>query len=30
MAVFFPSYYWHGVEPFQQAGTRHSIAFDAL
>jgi tetratricopeptide (TPR) repeat protein len=30
MAVFFPSYYWHGVEPFRQAGTRHSIAFDAL
>jgi tetratricopeptide (TPR) repeat protein len=29
MAVFFPSYYWHGVEPFHQAGTRHSIAFDA-
>jgi len=30
MAVFFPSYYWHGVEPFHQKGTRHSIAFDVL
>lgn len=30
MAVFFPSYYWHGVEPFHQKGMRHSIAFDAL
>jgi tetratricopeptide (TPR) repeat protein len=29
-AVFFPSYYWHGVEPFHQKGLRHSIAFDAL
>jgi len=30
MAVFFPSYYWHGVEPFHQKGLRHSIAFDVL
>lgn len=30
MAVFFPSYYWHGVEPFHQKGVRHSIAFDAI
>lgn len=30
MAVFFPSYYWHGVEPFSQKGVRHSIAFDVL
>lgn len=29
-AVFFPSYYWHGVKPFTQEGVRHSIAFDIL
>lgn len=28
MLVLFPSYVWHGVRPFTQPGTRHSIAFD--
>jgi len=27
-AVFFPSYYWHGVKPFRQNGLRHAISFD--
>ena len=30
MAVFFPSYYWHGVRPFEKKAVRHSMAFDAL
>ncbi len=30
MAVFFPSYFWHGVKPFTKEGLRHSIAFDIL
>lgn len=29
-AVFFPSYYWHGVRPFKQTGLRHAIAFDVI
>ena len=28
MTVFFPSYYWHGVRPFEDEGTRHAISFD--
>ena len=28
--VFFPSYYWHGVQPFNQEGVRHSISFDII
>ena len=30
LAVFFPSYYWHGVRPFQSEGLRHAIAFDII
>ncbi|MCG8543833.1 MAG: tetratricopeptide repeat protein [Alphaproteobacteria bacterium] len=30
LAVFFPSYYWHGVQPFRQEGLRHSVAFDVV
>lgn len=30
MTVFFPSYYWHGVQPFTEPGLRHSIAFDII
>jgi len=30
MAVFFPSYYWHGVRPFSEQGLRHTIAFDLI
>jgi hypothetical protein len=29
-AVFFPSYYWHGVKPFKQDGIRHAISFDII
>ena len=29
-AVFFPSYYWHGVQPFKREGLRHAIAFDII
>ena len=29
-AVFFPSYYWHGVKPFSEEGVRHSISFDII
>ncbi|MEK9672970.1 MAG: putative 2OG-Fe(II) oxygenase, partial [Rhodospirillaceae bacterium] len=28
--VLFPSYVWHGVQPFTQEGLRHAIAFDAI
>ena len=30
LAVFFPSYYWHGVRPFKRKGLRHAIAFDII
>ena len=30
IAVFFPSYYWHGVRPFKRRGLRHAIAFDII
>lgn len=30
LAVFFPSYYWHGVRPFRQKGQRHAISFDVI
>ncbi|MCH8237546.1 MAG: tetratricopeptide repeat protein [Proteobacteria bacterium] len=30
MAVFFPSYYWHGVRPFEKEAVRHSMAFDVI
>ena len=30
MTVLFPSYYWHGVRPFEEKGLRHSIAFDII
>ena len=30
MAVFFPSYYWHGVRPFEKEAIRHSMAFDVI
>ena len=30
LTVFFPSYYWHGVRPFQSEGLRHAIAFDII
>jgi len=30
MAVFFPSYYWHGVQPYNMDAIRHSMSFDIL
>jgi len=30
MTAFFPSYYWHGVQPFEGNDTRHAIAFDII
>ncbi len=30
MAVFFPSYFWHGVRPFEKEAIRHSMAFDVI
>lgn len=30
LMVLFPSYVWHGVQPFTQEGLRHSIAFDII
>lgn len=30
MAVFIPSYYWHGVRPFEKEAIRHSMAFDVI
>lgn len=30
MAVFFPSYYWHGVQTYEMDAVRHSMAFDAI
>ena len=28
--VLFPSYMWHGVEPFESDAPRLTVAFDAL
>ncbi len=28
--VLFPSYFWHGVQPFTVPGARHGIAFDVI
>ena len=28
--VLFPSYMWHGVEPFESDAARLTVAFDAL
>lgn len=28
--VLFPSYFWHGVQPFTVPGARHAIAFDVI
>ncbi len=28
--VLFPSYMWHGVEPFESDRARLTVAFDAL
>lgn len=30
MTAFFPSYYWHGVQPFTGNDTRHAVAFDII
>lgn len=30
MLVLFPSYIWHGVQPFTMEGERHAIAFDMI
>jgi tetratricopeptide (TPR) repeat protein len=30
MAVFFPSYYWHGVRPYEKEAIRHSMSFDVI
>jgi tetratricopeptide (TPR) repeat protein len=30
MAVFFPSYYWHGVKTYYKNEIRHSMSFDIL
>ncbi len=30
MAVFFPSYYWHGVRPYEKEAIRHSVSFDVI
>jgi hypothetical protein len=30
MAVFIPSYYWHGVRPYEKEAIRHSMAFDVI
>lgn len=28
--ALFPSFYWHGVRPFTDRGTRHAMAFDVI
>ena len=28
--VLFPSYYWHGVRPFNDGGIRHSVSYDII
>jgi tetratricopeptide (TPR) repeat protein len=30
MALFFPSYFWHGVRPYEKEAIRHSMAFDVI
>jgi uncharacterized protein (TIGR02466 family) len=30
LAVLFPSYYWHGVRPFEGGGLRHSVSYDIV
>ena len=30
LLVLFPAYLWHGVEPFESAHARLSVAFDAV
>jgi len=30
MVVLFPSYYWHGVRPFDRNGVRHSVSYDLI
>ena len=30
MALFFPSYFWHGVLPYEKEAIRHSMAFDVI
>lgn len=30
LLVLFPSYLWHGVQPFKQPGLRHAVSFDLI